>query len=823
MKARADDRSIFDRDAQPQVLSIQESKGLDAQEITEALNQPLGDNAPVGDIIQTDITHLIDLFEHGKTFGSLIRVPELLAEKLPAIAQRVKGVIAHGGMFEQAAARTLKPLMKQARLLAAKHSSVAMNPPYMGTGGMTKAVKAFGKEHYPHSRSDLFAMFIERGCGMAADSGMVAMITMQSWMFLSSFAELRRAILHGKTLQSMSHLGPRAFSSISGEVVTVTAFVLLNRPIETYRPIFLRLVDGNEQEKARALTLKHGIFATLTQQDFDNIPGMPVAYWIGPKVRDLFRSGELLRQACQPLRGVETGNNERFLKAWVEVNFNRVGIGCEPSCIPADKKWFPYNKGGDFCKWYGNRWLVIDWENDGFNIKNQPYPKGSRLPWRATSSERYFHTGVTWGGLSSANVSFRLSDYGAIFDSNKGAMVFPGAEDRNLVLGLLNSNIAATILGILNPTLSTQNDDVGNIPFAPSLLERCRVEISTAVSECIRLSKAAEADSETCWDFHAHPVLLEEFRTSSIAQSYQSWRDRAEGRREELHALEEQNNRVLIATLGLEEELSPTVPKDHITLYLPDRELDIQRLISYAVGCMMGRYSLDEPGLIYAHSGNEGFEPSKYEKFLPDEDGIVPLTEFHWFEDDASKRFETFIATAWPDEHLQENLQFVAESLGAKKGESPRETIRRYLSTGFFKHHMKLYKKRPIYWLFCSGNHRGFQALVYLHRYNEGTLARMRTEYVIPLLGKIVARIKQLTDDIAGATSTPHRKRLEKEKSTLTKQLAEVQAYDEKLRHYADQRITLDLDDGVKVNYAKFGDLLAEVKAITGKKAEAAS
>jgi type II restriction/modification system DNA methylase subunit YeeA len=302
----------------------------------------------------------------------------------------------------------------------------------------------------------------------------------------------------------------------------------------------------------------------------------------------------------------------------------------------------------------------------------------------------------------------------------------------------------------------------------------------------------------------------------TIDQAFHQWSEQCGENIRALQKLEEENNRILIQTYGLENELSPDISEDQITLYRPDQEEDIKRLISYAIGCMMGRYSLGKPGLIYAHSGNQGFDASQYQTFPADDDGIIPITDNEWFPDDAANRVEAFIATAWPKEHLEENLKFIAESLGPNRNEQPRETVRRYLATGFFKHHLSMYKRRPIYWLFSSGKQRAFQCLVYLHRYNEGTLSRMRTEYVIPLQGKIASRIGQLDDDITAATSTSHRKRLEKERDKLIKQQAELQTFDEKLRHYADRRISLDLDDGVKVNYGKFGDLLAEIKTVIG-------
>ena len=371
------------------------------------------------------------------------------------------------------------------------------------------------------------------------------------------------------------------------------------------------------------------------------------------------------------------------------------------------------------------------------------------------------------------------------------------------------------MLAALNPTVHFQVGNIQTVPFLEKELVKVRESIDSVVQEAVSLARCDWDAFETSWDFQRLPVHQHQSTTLQLSQDAADAECVARFAR--MRQLEEDNNRFFIEAYGLRDELSPEVPDEQITLYRPNREEDIKRLLSYAIGCMMGRYSLDKPGLIYAHSGNQGFDVSQYKKFPADEDGILPLTEFNWFPDDAASRFEKFIATAWPADHLDENLTFVADSLGAKKGESPRETIRRYLAADFFKHHLSMYKRRPIYWLFSSGKQRGFQALVYLHRYNEGTLARMRTEYVVPLLGKMKARIDQLTDDIAAAASSQHKKKLESEKSTITKQLAEVQTFEEKLRHCADQRIKLDLDDGVKVNYGKFGDLLAEVKAVCGK------
>ncbi|MFN8764419.1 MAG: BREX-1 system adenine-specific DNA-methyltransferase PglX, partial [Pirellulaceae bacterium] len=494
-----------------------------------------------------------------------------------------------------------------------------------------------------------------------------------------------------------------------------------------------------------------------------------------------------------------------------EVDFSTLGleIACRENAVRSGKKWFPYNKGGEFRKWYGNEELAVNWLNDGHDIRQ--YGHGV-----FRSLERYFSEGLTWGGLSISLASFRYSPAGHLFDSNKGPMLHGLGDTTFIVLGFLNSAIVSYLLDALNPTVGFQTGDISRLPIK-HLGSDLNAQIMHVVRAVVQHARDDWDSFETSWNFQTLPVL--QHSASKLEQSQNTAETECLTRFTSMKELEEDNNRLFIEAYGLQDELSPEVPDDQITLYRPNREEDIKRLLSYAIGCVMGRYSLDKPGLIYAHSGNQGFDSSQYQTFRADDDGIIPLLETDWgIRDDATNRFVEFIGVAWPKEHLEENVKFVADNLVATGNEQPRETIRRYLATGFYKHHLSMYKKRPIYWLFSSGKLRAFQCLVYLHRYNEGTLARMRTEYVIPLQGQIAARIDQLEGDKAKATSTSHRTKIQKEQDKLKKQQAELATFEEKLKHYADMRISLDLDDGVKVNYAKFGDLLAESKAITGGK-----
>ena len=367
----------------------------------------------------------------------------------------------------------------------------------------------------------------------------------------------------------------------------------------------------------------------------------------------------------------------------------------------------------------------------------------------------------------------------------------------------------------INPTLTINVGDILKLPYN-DFVDKLPLDIS----RMLQIAKNDWDSFETSWDFQSLPMLADGLRQPTLAASYAAWERQCRDNIQTMQSLEEENNRLFIEAYGLQEELSPAVPEEQITLARPDRAEDIKRLVSYAIGCMMGRYSLDEPGLVYAQAGNEGFDPTRYARFPADDDGIIPLTDIDWFADDPTNRFAQFLAVAWPKEQERENLAFVAESLDQKRGELPLDVVRRYLNRDFFKDHLKTYKKRPIYWLFSSGKEKAFECLVYLHRYHRGTLSRMRMEYVTPLQSRMRGRVEQLLEEITAAPSTVIRNKAQKTLDKLRKQQEELALFDERVRHYADQRITLDLDDGVKVNYGKFGNLLAEVAAITGAKGD---
>ncbi|MCE9953393.1 BREX-1 system adenine-specific DNA-methyltransferase PglX [Aeromonas allosaccharophila] len=570
-------------------------------------------------------------------------------------------------------------------------------------------------------------------------------------------------------------------------------------------------------------------FYRASAADFGKIPGSPIAYWMSSAQLKLF-SMPKISQYGQVGVGLQTGNNSKYMRHWFELNIDYVELRSESK---SNYTWYRCNKGGDYRKWYGNSVEVVLWRNNGAELK-------ANVPSSVIRNEKlYFMPCVTWSRITSGSISFRYIPEGFIHND---ASCFVVGNDQCVnmsLLAYLNSPLRKVVLENLNPTLNLLPGQVNDTPFLGSG--------GGGVETLIDISKSDWNSYEVSWNYSQHPLLKVSEYHSLLNAGNKELRSRWLNNTLYMQRLEEENNKIFIDTYGLQDDLTPEVPLSEITLTcnphyryggnLTDEEREarlqsdtISELISYAIGCMMGRYSLDREGLVYAHAGNEGFkalvEEGAYATFAADEDGILPLSTESWFADDVATRLEAFVRTVWGKDTLEENLQFIADSLCLaaikpvkKGGETSRETLRRYLSTQFYKDHMKTYKKRPIYWLFSSGKEKAFECLVYLHRYNEATLPRMRTEYVTPLLGQMAGRIERLRLQQTEA-STSDAKRIGKEIDSLIKQLSELRAFDDQLKHHADMRITLDLDDGVKVNYGKFGTLLSDVKAITGDKGE---
>jgi len=859
MKARADDRRIFDRGIRLNVMAIQNSPKVD-DEALEVLTTNYTNYTNEGkdgkDVVVRvgDLRGLLELFENGKTFGSLIRVPEELGAKLPVIADRVEDVLAHGEMFGKATAEAISPIVQQSRILGGTYDASVTNPPYMGGKFHNPRLKAFLKTEYADYEKDLFSAFIAGSHTLAKRGGHIGFMAPFVWMFISSYENLRNFLIDHQTITSLVHL---EYSGFDGATVPICTFTLKNAHYPNFKGGYVRLSDFRGAENQGPKTLEAirnptcGWFFLSSPHEFKRIPGSPIAYWVSDNERACFADCKYITDELDIKSGLLTGNDELFLRVWYEVSIKdiRYDLTHAREIKQFNPKWLPVTGGGEFRKWYGNLHSIVNSHNDFFAIRSL---KGNNF--RLRNSALYFRKAVNWPMISSVYYGAKLSPPHTILGNGVRTGFPRNGLDSSVTfcVSYLSSVVANNFLRIINPTLNYNNENIASIPLNFPIDK----DVCNNGDRNIQISKVDWDSSETSWDFANHPLLPSKRFEFDLKTAYSSLRLHWREMTLKTQCLEEKNNRILIDAYGLQDELTPDVPLSEITLtcnphyrYGPgksEEELEallradtMKELVSYAVGCMMGRYSLDAPGLIYAHSGNDQFweiyhekhnqplppSPKNYScnscnswlKFPPDADGIIPITDIDWFPDDAANRFFRFISVAWPKEHLEENLAFISDSLSPNRGESPRETIRRYMATGFFKHHLKMYKKRPIYWLFTSGKLRAFQCLVYLHRYNAGTLSRMRTEYVIPLQGKFAARIEQLAGDMDAATSTAHRKKVEKERNNLVKQQAELQAFDEKLRHYADMRISLDLDEGVKVNYGKFGDLLAEVNAITGK------
>ncbi|AYQ13843.1 BREX-1 system adenine-specific DNA-methyltransferase PglX [Escherichia coli] len=845
MMARQDDRRIFTRDVRLNIVSLQESLHLDIAKLWQQLNfhqqvqtGSMGDMfAENNALTQTDsaeyqlLMRTLKRFVNAKTLGSLIQVPQEEEAELKVFLDALYRLEQEGDFQQKAAAKAFIPFIQQAWILAQRYDAVVANPPYMGGKYLAPAVKNHLKENFSGYDKDLFSAFIIRNLQLSQNGAQLGFMTPFVWMFISSYEELRLQLINNDTIISLIQL---EYSGFDGATVPICTFTLQKNHIPNFSGSYIRLSDfrGAANQGPRTLEAINNKDCSwryqTNQESFKKIPGSPIAFWIKHQERNLYQTGEILGDIASPKKGLDTGENEVFLRLWHEVSLSK-------SCYDNsdhNKKWYPYNKGGEFRKWYGNRDYLINWENNGEEIKSRSLWVKKKPTIR--NQQYYFKPGMTWTTVSSGGFSARYCPEGALFD-NGGCTLF---TDKNIdILGaFLNSCIAARYLEFLSPTLNFQPGDIGRILF-PKILLSAKIEFE----KCVEIAKKDWNLYETSWDFLKSPLIT--LFEKKIQDTFVAYKDNCEQMSINLKKLEEHNNAEFDSYLLLNCNYNVELEKISLFSNVRYRYKDMQEknechnrfrsesltdLLSYIVGCQMGRYSLDREGLVYAHEGNKGFADlvaeGAYKTFPADSDGILPLMDDEWFEDDVTSRVKEFVRTVWGEEHLQENLEFIAESLclyaiKPKKGESALETIRRYLSTQFWKDHMKMYKKRPIYWLFSSGKEKAFECLVYLHRYNDATLSRMRTEYVVPLLARYQANIDRLNDQLDEA-SGGEATRLKRERDSLIKKFSELRSYDDRLRHYADMRISIDLDDGVKVNYGKFGDLLADVKAITGNAPE---
>lgn len=835
MKARSYNRRILNEQIKHNLVEITESNN-----INKDLLHYLGEYEETG-------RKLIGLFKDAKEFGSLINV-DIPVETLDRFDERLTEVdkmADYGSLLVQAESielvQSFEPILKEARILAQKYDVVVTNPPYMAP---SPKQKPFVQKHYPDSKTDLFAVFIERCHELNAKNGYQAMITMHSWMFLSSYEKLRKKLLH-INLMNMIHLGARAFDEIGGEVVQTTSFIFENSMITNLKGTYCRLIEPtSELGKEQMYLAKENRYYT-TQDNFKKIPGSPIAYWASDIIIDDFKNGNVLKKYGDTRQGMATSDNNRFLRLWFEIEENKMGVNFKSAkdAVDSRKKWFPYNKGGQFRKWYGNQDYLVNYENDGFEVKSYASSLYGTPTRTIKSISEYFKECLSWSKISSGSIAFRYYPYGFIFDVAGCCIYYADKEKMIYDFGFINSAVSKYILTMISPTLNYEAGHIASLPIVGEKNEK----VEEYVNSNIILSKCDWDSYETSWDFTVNP-LIKQLNSlwdatgvgatihsyygkhmkvnSNMELCYHLWKIECNERFKQLKENEEELNRIFIDIYGLQDELTPEESNEDVTVhyivdskgdipesfeesnYVRTKQDEIKSFISYAVGCMFGRYSLDVDGLAYA--GGE-WDDSKYKSFIPDQDDIIPIYEDEFYgDDDITGRFIDFVRVAFGEDDLEANLTFIADSLGGKG--SPRKVIRDYFINDFFKDHCQMYQvtgsgKRPIYWQFDSGKKNGFKALVYIHRYKPDLIARMRTEYVHPQQARYRTQINMLENQI-GSVSKSDEIRIKKEIQTIKAKADELAIYEEKIHHWADKMEPMDLDDGVVNNYNKFQELL---------------
>ena len=820
MKARQYNRRILNGENTCHVYAIQESNSINRAHLKYfgAGMDDIEKNAA-----KMQLEGLLDTLTDAKEYGSILNVESCNWDLLRRFvaAEDTDGQISMDSVGVEDTAEQLNRLIDIGETMARKYWVTVTNPPYANTGSLGAKVNSFVKKNYQDSKADLYSVFIERCAQMIVHGGYQAMITQHSWMFLTSFQKLREKMMHTDTI-SMAHLGARAFEEIGGEVVQTTAFVRRNSSISDYYGTYCRLVEPSTQQGKADLYLSRTKCYVARQADFVKIPGMPVAYWLSNIYFELFSKLPTLSNSVDFCKGLATMDNERFLRLWEEVSWKNACVTAIDAAEGKEskKRWFAYNKGGTFRRWYGNRDYVINWFDDGKELKDNVvkcYGGGSYTK-EVRNEEKYFCEGITWSTLASGLISIRYSPKGCIFDS-KGSMGFAKSGQNIYALtAFLNSCVAQKFLEVLSPTLDYNIGGLNNLPFVnvpDNAIETCK--------ECIRDSVYDWDSFETSWDFKKHPLLR---NVSTISEAFAQWQAECDDRFNQLKANEEELNSIFIDIYGLKDELTPEVEDKDVTVRKADLQRDIKSLLSYAVGCMFGRYSLDVEGLAYA--GGE-WDGSKYQSYIPDADNVIPITDEEYLDDDIVSRLCAWLKVVYGADTLEANLDYIAKALG-NKGSTSREIIRNYFLNDFFKDHCQTYSvtgsgKRPIYWLFDSGKQNGFKALVYLHRYTPDTIGNLRIDYLHKMQRVYESEINRMQDMMDHSENAREVAAASKRKDKLAKQLKECREYDEKISHLALSRIELDLDDGVKVNYrklqtaqdGKFYEVLADSKNIMVK------
>lgn len=777
------DKRFLTRNIQPHIYPIRESNNVDPHLVEFFANG----NEELESAINTILAEMTD----AKEYGSLIKIS---VKDFAPLYVRFAEIENGGELNRDPALEILLPIVRCADLLSRQYDAVVTNPPYMGGSGMDKTLSDFVKKNYPDSKADLFACFIERGIEMAKIGRYNCMVTMQSWMFLSSFEELRVKLMTENTITNLMHMENMVMGIAFGTAVSTFKKTKLPKYKGTYNQIKLRDIENSQPKD---FPIKDNRFAQVSSDNFAKIPGSPVAYWASNVVLNLFSNEKRFSDYGDSRSGMQTGNNGLFLRLWFEVIFASIGLNYknQNECSYYNKKWIPQPKGGGFRKWYGNFEYIVNYKNNGHAIRS--YDGTGML----TNSKYYFLKGITWSHTTSGSYAARFLPNGYIFNVEAPTFYPNAGTDLLFVLANLNSKITNYLWAYINQTFHYLAGDVEKLPIK---YQNGNKHVNNIAQSNISISREDWDAFETSWDFKRHPLIR---KVDTIEEAFLAWEKECAERFRQLKANEEELNRIFIEIYGLQDELTPDVEDKDVTVRKADLERDIKSFISYAVGCMFGRYSLDTDGLAFA--GGE-WDESKYKTFPADKDAIIPVCDREYFEDDIVARFADFVKAVYGAENLEKNLKFISRALGGKE-ENPRKVIREYFIKDFFADHCKIYQKRPIYWLFDSGRKNAFKALIYIHRYKSDTIARLRTGYLHEVQAKYAADAESLEKALTAGTGD-NQTQMKKELSALKAKQEEMHVFEEKIHHYADIRISIDLDDGVKHNYALFADVLAKLK-----------
>ena len=793
MKARQYDRRIFFREIKPHVHAIEESNGINRGQL-----KYFGADLSLieRNTAQLQVNGLIDTMKDAKEYGSILNVESCDWELLKHFAETIDDA---GQMsldtigIDQTQAQLLA-LIEIAHVMAQKYEVVVTNPPYLGSSRFSSKLDKYVKDSYADVKSDLSMVMYKHAIdSMSVQNGYVAFITTSSWMFLSSFEKLRQYLQCKVNIVSLVDFGTELFDGKVGHN-PIVAWVNCNQKVD-YKMTAIRLVDycysRRDEKEPEFFEIRNR--HTAQQTNFSKIPGLPIAYWVSENFIRAFENGIVMSKLATPKQGMSTCDVNRFVKSWFEVNVCQTNLFDEKN----HQRWIKYNKGGEYRRWFGNRDSVVLWNGDGNLLK------ANKAVLR--NQDSYFDDFIAWTKISSASTGFRCFETNFLFDGAGGSLFLNEKNMKMYYLGYLNSKPCQLALSVISPTLNFNESHIGALPII--VCEEKRTQVDSIVKESIFLSKNDWDSFETSWDFKVHPLIaiipkggsMFDVGRIHLSECYELWKGECNERFNQLKANEEELNRIFIDIYGLQDELTPEVENKDVTVRKADLGRDIRSLLSYAVGCMFGRYSLDVEGLAYA--GGE-WDSSKYSTFIPDKDNCIPITDEAYFEDDIVGQFIVWMKKVFGEENLEANLDFIAKALG-NKGTTSREVIRNYFLNDFMKDHIKIYQKRPIYWLFDSGKQNGFKALVYMHRWNADTVGNLRVEYLHRMQHTYEREIVRMQETIDNSRDSREVSKATKRKDKLQKQLKETKDYDAKLAHIALSRIEIDLDDGVKVNYEK--------------------